>query len=611
MATLNEIDFGSESEDGGDFNPTAAADSGDESGAEKNASPPKKSASKRVSPAVDEDLQDEDDDTPQQNGHKRRMDEDEEGEGEDLRNGDDEDEEEDDDDDEEAVTGRPHKRRRRDPRNQFIDIEAEVDDEDEGDDEDDEAEVGGFIAEDHPDDRAELTAAAAADDRRHRELDRQREAEQQMDAEKQAALLKERYGRRQYVASDVAKVPKRLLLPSVDDPSIWGVRVKPGKEREVVFAITKRLEERARVGKPDLIASAFERAGTGVMAGYVYVEAKRQADVLPAVEGLLHCFPHSKTVLVPIKEMPDLLRVKKSEQLEQGGYVRIKRGGRYQGDVAQIDNIESNGLEVTLRIIPRLDYGLNEDANAAVAAPIANGTATDGKRKRPQAVNAASRPPQRLFSDSDAKKKHGRYLTPLSTFGSGKKFQYYGDMYTDGFLLKDFKIQHLQTEGVNPTLEEVTKFAASAQDGHEELDLSALAASLKKSAAQDSYLPGDAVEVYEGEQAGVEGRAKAVRGDIVTLEVEAGELRGQTVDVPTKGLRKRFREGDHVKVIGGSSYRDEVGMVVRIAQDRVTLLSDMSMQEITVFSKDLRVATDSGVAGGLGRYDIHDLVQLE
>ena len=52
-------------------------------------------------------------------------------------------------------------------------------------------------------------------------------------------------------------------------------------------------------------------------------------------------------------------------------------------------------------------------------------------------------------------------------------------------------------------------------------------------------------------------------------------------------------------------------MVVRVKDDRVTLLSDLSMQEITVFSKDLRAATDSGVAGGLGRYDIHDLVQLE
>jgi transcription elongation factor SPT5 len=35
------------------------------------------------------------------------------------------------------------------------------------------------------------------------------------------------------------------------------------------------------------------------------------------------------------------------------------------------------------------------------------------------------------------------------------------------------------------------------------------------------------------------------------------------------------------------------------------------MQEITVFSRDLREAADSGVDGKLGIYDVHDLVQIE
>ena len=578
MATIGDLDFGSESEDdGGDFNPVPDVDSGEESAGEQATPPARPRPSKSASPAPPIDPNDDDDD-------------DDEG----------------DDDEEDAVTGRPHKRRRRDPRNQFIDIEAEVDDEeDEGDDEEDEAEAARFIAEDHPDDLADLPAGAESDDRRHRELDRKREQEQQMDAEKQAALYKERYGRSRPVTTDAALVPKRLLLPSVDDPSIWGVRVKPGKEREVVFSITKRIEERMFTRAPVPIIAAFERGGKGVMAGYVYVECRKQADILPGLDGILNCYPRTKVVLVPIKEMPDLLRTKKSESLEPGGYVRIKRG-KYQGDVAQIDEVESNGLDVSLRIVPRLDYGQNEDAHA----PVLNGTAQGEKRKRP-AASVANRPPQRLFNESEARKKHTRYLQVVSAFGGQKRFQYQGDTYVDGFLIKDFKVQHLHTEHVNPTLEEVTKFASSAEDGNEELDLSALAASLKRSAANDSYLPGDMVEVYEGEQSGVVGKATSVRGDIVTLEVSEGELKGQKVDVPNKGLRKRFREGDHVKVIGGSRFRDDVGMVVRVKDDQVTLLSDMSMAEITVFSKDLRAATDSGVAGGIGRYDIHDLVQLE
>jgi transcription elongation factor SPT5 len=419
-----------------------------------------------------------------------------------------------------------------------------------------------------------------------------------LEAEEQAKLLKERYGRSRTTMTDAVVIPKRLLLPSVDDPSLWGVRCKPGKEKEVVFSILKRVEERALSKNPLPIISALER-GDGPMAGYVYVEARKQSDILTALDGIMHVYPRTKVVLVAIKDMPDVLRVRKTEQLQIGGYVRLKRG-KYAGDLAQIDDVESNGLEVSLRIVPRLDYGLTEDANAPVTEA--------GKRKRPGGVPV--KPPQRLFSEAEARKKHSKYLQSMSTFDK-KHWTYQNETYINGYLIKDFKIQHLTTESVNPTLEEVTKFAAGAEDGTEHLDLTALAASLKSRSAKDVFLPGDVVEVYEGEQQGVCGKAVSVREDIVTLNVTEGELRGQSIEVPVKGLRKRFREGDHVKVIGGSRFRDEVGTVVRIIDDRVTILSDLTMQEITVFSKDLRVATDSGVAGGLGRYDIHDLVQLE
>lgn len=500
---------------------------------------------------------------------------------------------------------------RRDPRNQYLDVEAEVDEEeDEGDEEDEEGNAEGFIADTHPDDVADLPDGAETDDRRHRELDRQRERLQQLDAEKEAERLRNLYGRsRTTAAKDVTTMPKRLLLPGVDDPSIWGVKCKPGKEREVVFAIVRRLEDRALTSSALPIFSAFERGNN--IPGFVYIEAKKQADVTAALDGLSNVYPRGdKTVLIPIKEMPDLMRVKKTEQLQPGGYVRIKRG-KYVGDLAQIDDVEENGLGVTLRIVPRLDYGLHEDTNAPM---IDGGIKGDiQKRKRHAAygsTNPALRPPQRQFSEVEAKKKHSRHLQSQSTFDK-KHWTYMGDTYINGFLIKDFRLQNLITENVNPTLEEVTQFTAGAEDGTENLDLTALAASLKSGAAKDSYLPGDMVEVYEGEQQGVCGKAVSVQGDIVTLSVTEGNLRGQVMDVPIKGLRKRFKEGDHVKVVGGSRYRDEVGMVVQIKKDQVTLLSDMSMQEITVFSKDLREASDSGVAGGLGMYDIHDLVQLE
>lgn len=480
----------------------------------------------------------------------------------------------------------------------FIEEEAGVDDEDEGEEEE-EDEMGEFGAEMHPDDMEALPVGADVDDRRHRQLDRQRELEASMDAEKQAQLLKERYGRNRMTATDALVVPKRLLLPSVEDPSIWGVRCKMGKEREVVFSIQKRIEERPPGSRnPVKITSAFERGGP--MSGYVYVEARRQADVMDALQDMTNVYPRTRMILVPVKEMPDLLRVQKSEELLPGGWVRIKRG-KYQGDLAQIEDVETNGLEVTVRLVPRLDYGMNEDT----VRP-----AVDPKRKRPGTSAAVARPPQRLFSEAEAKKKHGKYLSAASGLG-GKSWSYLGETYVDGFLIKNMKVQHLITKNVNPRLEEVTMFARGSEDGTSNLDLASLAETLKNATAEDSYLPGDPVEVFRGEQQGIVGRTVSTRGDIVSLQVTAGALTGQRIDAPMKSLRKRFREGDHVKVIGGSRYQDELGMVVQVKDDTVTLLSDMSMQEITVFSKDLRLSAETGVDGKLGMFDVHDLVQLE
>lgn len=496
-----------------------------------------------------------------------------------------------------TVTQGHRRKRRKDRRNAFFDIEAEVDDEDEGEDEEkDGEEIEDFIDNAHPDD-VDVDNNRLDDDRRHRELDRRREMEASLDAEKQAEILRQRYGNRRSAKNfgDSAVVPKRLLLPSVDDPSIWAVKCKEGKEREVVFSIMKRIEE--RIGRRDELAitAAFERGGTdSVMKGWVYVEAQRQNDVLKALDGMLNVYPRSKTVLMEIKEMPDLLRVIKTPMLEQGAYVRLTRPPRYKGDLAQVLDVTENGLEARVRYIPRIDYTAKDDINKMGA---------DGKRKR-----AAIKPPQRMFSEVEARKHAPRYLQGNPTTNS---WSFMGEEIENGFAVKDVRIQQLIVTDVNASLEEVAKFASGAEDGSENLDLKALAASMKTSNALVTYLPGDIIEVYSGEQRGVVGRATNVQGDIVTISVTEGDLAGQTIEVPTKGLRKRFRIGDHVKVIGGSKFRDEVGTVVKISEDRVTILTDQTHTEVTVFSKDLREASDIGGQGSLGQYELQDLVQLD
>jgi transcription elongation factor SPT5 len=425
-----------------------------------------------------------------------------------------------------------------------------------------------------------------------------------MDAEKQAELLRQRhqhYGNRRGARGfgDAAVVPKRLLLPSVDDPGIWAVRCKEGKEREVVFSIMKRIEERMATKGELAITSAFERGGAqSVMKGFVYVEAQRQTDILVALDGILNVYPRTKMTLVDIKDMPELLRVTKTATLEPGAWVRLRRPAKHSGDLAQVQDVTENGLEAKVRFIPRLDYGIHDDSMTKMTP--------DGKRKR--VGGAGPKPPLRLFSEVEARKRHPRYIQGNPTTNT---WNYMGDEFENGFQVRDVKIQQLIVADVNPTLEEVTRFASGADDGTENLDLKALAASLKDSNTTVTYLPGDIVEVYAGEQKGMVGKATNVQGDIVTMTVTEGDLEGQNMEVPIKALRKRFKIGDHVKVIGGSRFQDEVGTVVKISEDRVTMLTDHTNNEVTVFSKDLREASDIGGQGSIGQFSLHDLIQLD
>ncbi|KAI9882907.1 MAG: hypothetical protein M1823_005346 [Watsoniomyces obsoletus] len=619
MATINFLDqdFGAESDDDTNFNPAPPDDSDNENDGEEEdevAESTNKANGQRkksTTPAASKNVDKDDGDANDENAADEEDGEDGEDEGE----GDEEDDEEDEDEDEDEEEVKGHRRKRRKERGVqgLFDMEAMVDDdEEEMDDEEDELkEAEGFIADIHPDDVGDLPSGRAGDDRRHRELDRRREIEASLDAEKQAELLRQRYGRSRAAATDSIVVPKRLLLPGVDDPSIWGVKCRPGKEREAVFSIMKRAEEYARSGQTFPITGAFERRG--MMEGYVYIEAKRQGDVLTALEGISNVYARSTIVLVPIKEMPDLLRTKKSKTVKDGDYVRIKRGV-YQGDLAIVDEVEDSGLEYFVRLVPRLNYGLDEDLNAPTPAAPPPGSAAAaamaGKRKRlgPPRPTAANRPPPRLFSEADARKKHAKFL---KRGVEPNTWIYLNETYTDGFLIKVFKLQQIQTEDVKPTLEEITRFAGGTEDGMDNIDLGALATTLKAGAGGIAYTPGDDVEVYEGEQRGLRGRVVSANVDFVSFTVDAGELRGHIMEVPFRTVRKRFQAGDHVKVVGGSTFRDEVGMIVKITGDRVTMLSDLSLQEVTVFSRDVRKSMETGGLGSLGKFDLFDLVQLD
>ncbi|ODV90794.1 hypothetical protein CANCADRAFT_57216 [Tortispora caseinolytica NRRL Y-17796] len=497
--------------------------------------------------------------------------EDEENEDEDEEDEDDEDEEDEDDD----IQGPSRKRARP---NQFLDVEAEVDeDEEEVEEEDDElGREDGFIE--------ESIDAFNEDDRAHRQLDRQRQDLAEADAERIAEELRERYGRSTAAKfqAESGVVPQRLLLPSIDDPTIWGVRARPGREKHVVEHLMRKKIALQYTKNPMQIISAFQRDS---FAGYVYIEARKQSAVMEALKGVTNVFL-SRVVKVPLSEYTDLLRAHKSQdvELKPGMYVRIKRG-KYSGDLAVVENFAESGLEVRLKIIPRLDYGKGQESSST--------------RKRPTS-SLKNRPPAGLFSEQEALKYDPQNLQRRGP----NLFIYAGDEYIDGYLFKDYKISHLETQKVDPRLDEVMRFGNAEDDG---IDLRALAQSINKQV--NVLQPNDLVEIFEGEQAGVSGHVTSVDGDIVTLVPDDGPLKGQGIEVLASGVRKRFSTGDHVKVVSGR-YKDNSGMIVGVSGDEVTIVADNSQEEFTVFSRDLVSAAESGGVVHLGKYDLHDLIQF-
>lgn len=365
------------------------------------------------------------------------------------------------------------------------------------------------------------------------------------------------------------------------------------------MAIQKRTDEMVRAGQRPKVYSAFERGGT--MTGYIYVEADAKQDMISVIENIPNVFMGSPQIAIEVKERPDLLRKRKRTPLEEGKFVRMLRPALYKGDLAKVVEVHGNGLDCTVQLVPRLDYGLAEDVNAAA----------DNKRKRPGGWGKApDRPPQKLFNEAEAKKRHMKHLTQVGS-GNQRAYTYKGEDYQNGFLIKEVKVNFISSENVNPRMEEMQFFAVTAPDGTETLDLVAVQAAQKASQSGSSFVTGDKVEIYDGEQKGLRGETITVTGDIVTLKVTEGDLKGRKIDAPVRTLRKLFTEGDHVKVIGGSKYIDEVGLVTKIRDDKVTLLCDSTQAEITVFSKDLKRAADSATIGHGADFDLYDLVQIE
>lgn len=503
------------------------------------------------------------------------------------------DEEEDQEEEDEDSIKSKKKKKKKDLLQQFFDAEAEDDEEEEEEEEEDDAEEGYDLV------RDELEKSERASDYTHRKLFHHMEKEDDMReiADYYKKRYKKNYESSRFGQSDELSdaIIQQKLLPGFKDPNLWTVKCRIGEEKQTALLLMRKFNSYLNKTdkQPLQIKSVIVKEG---LKGFIYVEAYKQTHVKTAIEDIGNLkLGVWKQEMVPFKEMPDVLKVlKEVVKLKIGSWVRLKRT-IYKDDLAQVEDVDMAQNQVTLRLIPRIDYTIKR---GHLRDPVKE------EENKKSGVKRKLRPAQKLF-DPEA-------IEAIGGIPSKEKlddcWSFENNKYTaKGFLIKTFPLSVIISEGVKPTLTELQKFEVSPDGVDPET-----AALLSKTALDKShnFVPGDVVEVCQGELIHLTGTIIGIDGDKIRMMPNHEELK-EPIEFMAAELKKYFKVGEHVKVIGGRN-EGETGLIVRVEDNTAILISDLTMEEITVFQRFLQLcqSSASGV-DSMGQFEWGDLVQID
>lgn len=431
-----------------------------------------------------------------------------------------------------------------------------------------------------------------------------------------------------------SSITHQALLPSINDPSIWRLKVASGMEQALVLAVMRKAIASRENGGPLRIKSVFCSGSRG----YIYIEAIAEPLARDAINGLRGIF-QSSLQKIPVREMTSVVTISKVKKpLVEGQWVRLSRGV-LKGDLARIVEIIEGGSRIVIQAVPRPDYAAG------------TGSSRGGVK-----TSSNMRPPKRLFDPVEAKTAGASVIRrPFPTSRHGEKYDFWdNDFYKDGFLYKEVNpVTFIKSENVKPLMEETKYFVAKKKgrkdevydDGYDEPeeeqdeedddddDVDENGKSKKKSSyitdiadqltgldevANEKTVPysvGDLVQVVAGELKNLV--AKIINLNSVTKTVQViphnTALSGEfTIEMNV--LSKYVQPGEHVKVINGQ-YRGQTGRVVSLVQrdgkSMAAILTDGVNTEILCDIGYLQISQE--VTAGLGNlmgYELYDLVIL-
>ncbi|KAJ1418641.1 hypothetical protein B484DRAFT_481589, partial [Ochromonadaceae sp. CCMP2298] len=610
-----------------DVPPPPPPNAEEDTGSDDNQSKSDAVGSKRKSndSPVEEDKDDGDDkDDKEEDGG----DDDEENEDEGTRDGDgDGDGDEEEEDDEDAQRARRKKRKLEEGRSKarkkknrqggsrfFLDEadEAERSDEEEEDNGDGgpSEEVAG------KDEQAAIDAVERRHKQNREKLTRSAEEEAQ-DYEKRAQ--QERQMRRDFNAGGSGEgmagssmLAQQSLLPSVSDPRIFKLKVKPGSEMVLVRAVMLKAIDVHKKGGMLKIKSAFCTAVKGV----IFVEAVTESFAKEITNGLRMIYG-SSFAMIPVQEMTQVLVCHVTRKpLFIGQWARMKRGP-LKGDLVRIADLFEGGSRAMVQAVPRPDYAASARAEK------------EGKKAK---AEKSVRPEQRLFDAQDASLAGSSFVFRRSHPRDSSAAPYdmwENEYYRDGFMYKEVRCDaFLEEKDPKPRLEELQMFGKrkTRQEGEEEEGeeahyLKEIADQIESLGEEQeevvsAFLSGDLVQVTTGELKGLIATIKTVNDATKTAVVQPyhSTTLDADIDVETASIVRYIFPGAHVKVVGGK-YMGRTGRVVSVktvdGSSVAIILTDGINTEIQSNVGNLQMSSEVTTGyGSLGGYELYDLVAL-
>nr|CAG8455341.1 5276_t:CDS:10 [Entrophospora candida] len=368
------------------------------------------------------------------------------------------------------------------------------------------------------------------------------------DAEALAQKYIERYGRRHHdAAEDSVQLPSQVNnLASIEQPNMFVVKCRIGRERDVVVNFLKAHRERAYSQHPIKVLSVTCR---DALKGYVYVEAWRITDVQKASFLVLR--------LVPLAERNSVLIVKKPQMdLKEGSWVKIRKG-KFAGDLAQVTGIYEDN-DVKVKVIPRIDVKDDKSDKSA--------TGNLFKRKRAIGENTVK-------------------------------------IFNRGHLELDFKLTNLIWEGVSPSMDEITEFLSANESNDTDEPFGGPVKTNFQIGDEVIVVSGADAGVYGVVELINKEQINVRRTDNVNMM-------GKTVSYNISILTKRFVVGDYVQVLNGKNQHEMgmvinvdksiVTILSDMTRSEITAFSK-DLKKVSEITNAKRLAY---------QYELHDLVLI-